>query len=626
MNNIGIGQSFPISYLQNNFNGGEVGDKLSVNKDSDYYKSTATRIVNMITTEIGNLKLLKKPIVKSSNATFSDIQQVINTKYNFVIVITRNKILTLKKKTYELIKEIADINFDRKIARATLVENFLLVPQSDLTRKDYEINSSGNIDINNDFSNSIRKPIKDRNIIKVDIYQVRNINLGAGAKLRAYKTTTTTLQEFTVDSNKLKFKYDTSLNITRIYYPFQADLVNIESIPNMKENDYFISIFPFETSETSKFYLGNTTIEFKDKKSDVSGSFFTTVSCDKTKIGKSGTLSYGIMFDTFEKSFYAITEYQNRLIVTDGEYIYFSKIGDFNFFLNGKEIDDSFFVKLSTVNGENPKVISLMSGRGLWAITDKGVFLIGYNQIISGGTIDLRFVGNDSCTLECCVSDNSLYYLTKENALKCVQNVTETKGYLDFKINTVDKFNPTSKISSINEFMIDNKKVILATLSTNLKTNDVGAYIFKEENINVFSRTSLEVNENVIPLYNTLYLDNANILEEGVECVDKAYITLNTPPTYSKRDGYLLNDSSSTYKNLSLRFYTENIEDLKGITVNKIPSNQLGDVSQGIYSIYNFRLGGIPLTDKLEITIDTNSPQTDIELMATEIFYTVGAF
>lgn len=621
------GIDYPLSYLQNNFNYGESGDKLSVNKESDYYKATANTIINMVTTEIGNLKLLKKPIVKSSDIAFSDVQQIINTKHNFYIVITKTKILTLNKTTYKKIGQIDNINFDRKKNRATLIENFLLLTQADGTRIDYEINDAGAIGVNTNFVTSLRKPVKDKSKITVDIYQVRKINIGTGVKTRAYKLSKTELQEFKVDGTSLKFKYDDTLKITRIYYPYQAELVTIEGIPNLKENDYFISINSFETFDSGKFYLGNAELELTGKKSDVSGSFFETVSVTGD-IGKTGLITYGTIFKDFDK-FITSAEYQNRLIVSDGEYIYFSRVGDYNYFLNGENSDDAFYIKLSTINGERTEILRLVADRGLWVITNKGVFLVGYNQIIKGSDIEVRFIGTDKCTMECCTVNNALFYLTEENKIKSVQNTTGVKGYIDFQINKVDKFTDSFGINILEEYYIDNTKTLFVGLKEN-PTNSfgalIGAYIFKAENINVFSRTSLEVPLNVIPLYDMLFLDSDNILEPGTNNVEKAYITLNAPPASSKQSGFLLNDASSEYRKVACKLYTPSIDDVKGLTVNDINSNQIGDNSQGIYSLYSFNLGGILLLDKINITIVTSQSKNEVELQATETFYSVGTY
>ena len=624
------GMNMPDSYLQNNFIFGESGDKLSVNKDSDYYKNTANTVINFSTTELGNLKVLKKPIVNTSNSVFTDVQQVINTQYDFTIVITKTKILTLKKSNFSKIGEISGIDFDRKKFRASLIELFLLVPQSDGTRKDYEISTSGAIGENLDFKASLRKPVKNKFKIKLDIYQVRKIDLGTGtAELRPYKLTTTELQEFEVDDGNLKFKYDTDLKITRIYLPYQSNMTNIKSIPNLVENDYFISIFPIETFNEGKYYLGNAEIVLDGKTSDKSGTFYKTVTKTGT-IGKTGLMTYGEIFENFQDDFNIITEYQNRMVVSNGEYVFFSKVGDFNYFLNGEATDDAFYIKLSTVNDEKTKILNIISGRGLWIVTNKGVFLAGYNQIITGTNIEVRFIGSDRCTLECIDVNNTLYYLTAENDLKAIQNTTGIKGYVDFSVNTVDKFNSTVNIDTLNEYIIDNKKSLFAglkALSPNEFNANVGAFIYKEENVNIFSRTSAEFPLKAITNYDVMYVDNDNILTTGTLNMKDAYISLNVPPTHTKQYGYLCNDASSMYKDLVAKFVIDTVDDIEGVLCNGIPSNQLGDASQGVYSIYRFQsIAGTKLLERIKLTVETIENSSNVELQATEVFYSSGQY
>lgn len=625
------GMNMPSSYLQNNFLFGESGDKLTVNKDSDYYKLTANTIINFSTTELGNLRVLKKPIINASDSTFSDVQQVISTEFDFIIVIVKTKILTLKKTDYSLINEVSGINFDRKICRASLVENFLMVPQIDGSRKDYEVNSNGQFGENTDFKASLRKPIKNKFKIKVDIYQVRNLDLGSGtASKRPYLLSTTELQEFDVsDDGKLQFKYDKNLKITRIYFPYQSNMTNIKNIPDLNVNDYFVSIFPIETLEGGEFYIGNSKIEFSGEKNDTSGKYYETINKTGT-IGKTGLITYGNMFKNFENEFNIIAYYQNRMVVSNGEYIYFSKVGDYNYFLNGEKVDDAFYIKLSTINSEKSKILNIIPGRGLWVITDKGVFIVGYNQIITGSSIEVRFIGSDRCTLECVDVNNTLYYLTVDNELKAVQNTTGVKGYIDFGVNTVDKFNSTKNIDTLGEHILENKKVLfcgLKTLESNTFNVNVGAFIYKEENINIFSRISAEYPLKAITNYEVMYIDSNNILTPGTNNMKDAYIALNVPPTYTKMNGYLLNDASSIYKGVTLKFATDSIDDISGVTCNGIPSNQLGDPSQGVYSLYTFKsIAGSNLLERIKLIVESSENTADIELQATEVFYTLGQY
>lgn len=623
-----FGMELPDSYLQNNFTLGESGDKLTVNKDSDYYKQTANTIINMVTTELGNLRIIKKPIVKASDAPFTDVQQVINTQYQFIILLTKTSILTIAKDNYSLIKRIDGISFDRKKCKASLIENFLLVPQVDGTRKDYELTNVGMIGENLDFKASMRKPIKNKFKVKVDIYQVRKIDIGGGtAELRPYKLTETELQEFTVEGNALKFKYDTDLKITRIYSPYQSQMTNIKSIPGLVENDYFISIFPIETFDEGKYYLGNAELTLNDKTSDKSGTYYKTVT--KTgEIGKTGLLNYGTIFGTFQDDFCIVAEYQNRMIVSNGEYIFFSKVGDYNYFTNGESSDDAFYIKLSTVNSEKPKILHIISGRGLWIITNKGVFIAGYNQIITGTNIEVRFISSDRCTLECVDISNTLYYLTEKNSLKAVQNTTGVKGYVDFNVNTVDKFNSTDNISTIDEYIIENRKVLFASLksiNSNEFNADVGAFIYKEEDVNTFSRTSIEIPLKSITSYDTIFIDNSNILIPGTNNLKRAYVSLNVPPTHTKINGYLCNDAASIYKQIALKVVEDTADDIEGVICNGIPSNKLGDSSQGVYSIFKFQsLNGMKLLERIKLTVETVENSSDVELQATEVFYTTG--
>ncbi len=624
------GYKSSTTFYQTDYSLGEVGDKIGINKDSPIYFLTANRIINLIPTETGSLRMLKKMDSKVIESGI-DIQQIVNTKFDYYILITTTGVITVDKQNNTVKNKVnfdGGFQFTRNSNGAVLIDNFLLVPvknEDTSKRLDFEISSDGRVGINSDFANSIRNPIKNRGKVKLDIYQVRNMLITVDKKeLRAFKVSTTENQEFSVEGDLLKFRYNTDLNLTRIFYPYRTDLVNVTEI-NATENEYFISIYDPETIEGGKWYLGNQEISFQEKSNDATGTYYKKVKLGDGTLGKTQLLNFGLMKPlNNDRAFTIALEYQNRMVVSDGSYIYFSRVGDYNFFLNDSGTSDAFFIKLTNVNGEEVKVLKMISGRGIWVITDKGIFLIGYNQVITGATVDVRLITDDNSTTECCLVGNSLYYLTIDNELKCIQNITASKGYVDFDTFFVDKFFSTENILRLSEHKINNKKYLLASVRNKTKINDynVGAYLYSEVKINSFSRVSVEFPENCIGFNENLFVGDS-IYTTTKNNIESAYLKLNAAPVTTIKYGNLRNDSTTMISRLTMKVFEEKGDSLKNVKLAGIDTSIIGETFQGIYNVYTVAVSK-QLKDSMYIELTSKGNTEELEIQATEIEFKPG--
>lgn len=620
------GQVSNTWYLQNNYSGGEVLNFLTANKDSDLYLTSATRIINGTITDTGAIKVIKSLETHTNTNAKNDPQQVIITEYDYFLVLYKDEIHTIRKSDYQTINKVTT-QFDRSKGRAVLIENFLLVPQVDGTRQDIEISSDGRIGVNEGFKKALRNPIKDRTKVKIDIYQVRNAKVNGTARLVPYKVSTTELQEFDVSGNKIVFKYDKELPITRIYYPYQADMLTIEDMPGLKENDYYITIYMVETLTEGLWYIGNAQINFTGKTTDKSGTYYTGISLVKGEVGKTGLLNYGLMFDNFNANngFNIMTEFQNRMVVSDGTYIYFSKVNNYNYFLNGTQNDDAFYIKMSAINNEQPKVLRLISGRGIWAVTDKGIFLIGHNQVIQGATLETRYITSDDCTNECCDINNTLYYLTSTGKIKAVQNTTGTRGYIDFASYSVDKFNDNFNYNIIDEYFIDNDKYLFARLKTLDEEAQipVGAYLFQEANINTFRRISIENDLTSIPFFNKLAASGGKFYTRTNNNINRFLVRFNYPYVKSEKYGNLASDVAARCNVLQVKFLDQDNEAIKKVEVANEKMNRLGEKLQGIFSVYICNLQSSIAYVSTDLYVETNENDKLLQLQANEFGYSI---
>jgi len=409
----------------------------------------------------------------------------------------------------------------------------------------------------------------------------------------------------------------------------------------------WLSVYPFVTYSSGNWYLGNARFSWSESDRYTTNSliFYTKITNLYGKgtgtnslsvnypttgweqnllmFGKTHTLNFGIMHYLNDRTSCPIhCEHQSRFVMSDGKYIYFSRVNDYNYFLNDTGDDDAFFVKLSTINGEPAKVLRLISGRGLWAITDKGIFLLGYNEMITSKTVDARLIIADECTSEAVDIQNTLFYLTTDNKIKAVQNSSAQRGYVEFDTFVVDKYNEGSAtIAYLEEIVIDHKKYLFAALSaydTNYPGINVGAYIYRELGVNLFSRISYSCPPKMIASKNMLGYNN-KIYKFNDNNMQKVGMILNKPITSTTQYGYLMNDKTSSVSDVVVRFYEENNNAIKSVKISDSPIVRTPE-PDGIFNIYHgYTFETLGTAQRIDI--ETNQNTSDLEIQTTEIFF-----
>ena len=79
----------------NFFQYGELGERIAGIRDSEIHKDSANEILNMTITEVNTLRVAKR--YSRMNSTVEKIIRVIDTKYNFYIVVTFSQIITFSR-------------------------------------------------------------------------------------------------------------------------------------------------------------------------------------------------------------------------------------------------------------------------------------------------------------------------------------------------------------------------------------------------------------------------------------------------------------------------------------------------------------------------------------------------
>ena len=453
-------------------------------------------------------------------------------------------------------------------------------------------------------------------------------------------------QSRAVTVSVLKFYYDQDLDITRVYDPHQTDLSVVDEIPQAEPNEFFVSIYPVTTLSGGKFILDNSEFNFTTPTTDITGKYYKTNNFVRSNESVSlHLMSYGTVFNSsnsdpqlpFSK-FGVCCEFQNRLILANDDYVFFSKVGDYNNFLNDIDNDSSFYIKLTTVYGSSVKIKRLLVGRGLWALTDRGIFLIGYNQLVTPLHTDVNFIDYDICTEEAVVVNDVLYYVNSFQELKAVQNITATQGYVDFGIFSVEKYFQNTAITRVSSLKIEDKTFLLAltnevnstlTYDNNDDTYNSKAYLYESKDIDVFVRTTISLPKNCVTFNQYLFSftnDNLYYHKLSENNVLECDISIHSPAVATTNYGALLNDVRSQYKNINIKTIDESDKALHSIKLNEDMEVYKNGELQEIYSTYAFDVSGLNFSKNIKIKFITEQNSYDFEMQAYDVIYQVGVY
>ena len=125
----------------NFFQYGELGERIAGIRESEIYQNSANEILNFIITEVNTLRVAKK--YRSIQITTDKIIKVIDTKYNFFIVITYEEIIVFSRD----IQRLSSIKHDLAVDETTNVNIF--DNQIYITDKFFSFNELGHIGTSN---------------------------------------------------------------------------------------------------------------------------------------------------------------------------------------------------------------------------------------------------------------------------------------------------------------------------------------------------------------------------------------------------------------------------------------------------------------------------------------------
>lgn len=592
---------------QSMFNYGETGDSLNGFRDSEISTQSAKSILNFYISEMGTLRIAKQyekhniiPSLRSGEYIISKL----NTKYEFFLIFTQSRIISINKNTLAKIDEI-DISSSNSVldesSNINIFNNFIFVKDKNKMCYVFGFDDKGNIGTTN-FFDTIELPFQQKQDVAIDIYQCFTVD----SKIRPELMTSFTKDaELTIDNEGNIFLKNSGLKIDRIYEQYKS-LISVDQIAEATNGLVFAVFKNFQTSKDDLgYHLGNTKITFEGRtKDDKYGSYYYTKASPKP-ISDGGKLIYGILenFLKDKTQIMDMIEFQSRLVISTTEKLYFSKILDYNNFIPSLDSESGFFIKPSIIDGNQPNIKKIISGNGLYIVCSEGIIVAGYGSALNGVNMsNVRIAGNSQPTSLVSLIEDTFYYVDRNGLLRAI--VPDfTSGIIRFANVIVEKYDYTKndiKFISKGTVNEDNSLILTPKSTKTMK-------IYNKMQDGLFRKFSIEF-DNTYPIFghNNDIISGISYYRLTEKNISNAKVIFNMPYIDNSK-GIYLNDFSSMYRRLIFNIYSKNKSSIKGITVNDAPIQKLGDQSKGDYSIYD-ALRSVPIVD---VTLDIKTTETE---------------
>lgn len=585
---------------QSMFNYGETGDSLNGFRNSEISTQSAKYLLNFYISEMGTLKLAKQyekyDIIPSLRKNEYIIYKL-NTKYDFFIIFTQSRIITINKNTLSKISEI-NVNGTNDVlnekSNINIFNERIFVKDKNNNCYVFGFNKNGELGTTN-FLDTIKLPFQQKQDVSIDVYQCFTID----NKIRPELMTSYPKDvEIRIDGNGNIFLKNSGLKIDRFYEQYKS-LISVDQINGATNGMVFAVFKNFQTTkENLGYYLDNTQIIFEGRtKDDKYGSYYYTKATPKSIEGK---LIYGIL-DNFIKDktqIIDIVEFQSRLVIATTDKMYFSKILDYDNFVPSLDSESGFYIKPSIIDGNQPNIKKLIPGNGLYVVCSEGIIVAGYGSSLNGINMsNVRIAGNSQPSSLVSLIEDIFYYVDNNGLLRAIVPDFNS-GIIKFSNVIVEKYDYTKNdIKFISKGIINEDNSLIVTPKS---TNTMRIYNTIPDGL--FRRFSIEFN-NIYPIFghNNDIISGVSYYKLTNKNMTNAIFVLNVPYVDNSK-GIYLNDFKSTYRRLALNVYSPDKSSIKGIKINDQDIQKLGDESKGDYSIYD-NLKTIPIIDvKIDIT------------------------
>lgn len=588
--------------LKNIFNYGSVGTALDGFRDSEIAQQSANKILNFVITEMGTIRVAKQ--YESVYLSGEPIQKFLDTKYHFYLIFTGSHIISVDKNINSHISSLAHGLAVTHEANVSMFNDFFSIRDVNGNVGVFAINSSGGLGTTN-FLDTIELPFLKLTEMSLDYYKVFNPTIGTEQKLspelmRSYQGDL----EVYVSGGRLHIA-NLDIPVDRIYRSFKAGLSKDDVKDPAQGQQYLIFRNYKSPTGEEKYYAGNTEIQLTGEVHDeVYGSnYFTTASPE----GARGILRFGVT-ENFKSDIVDFLEYQSRLVITTKEKMYFSKVLDYNNFVPGTGSSDSFFLKLSPIDGNQPVVMKLTSGNGIYVTAEKGIMVVGYDTHLTPQSSlgSVYIAGNSEPTLASALVENDFYYIDKKGLLRCIL-LTISGGKAVYTNEIAEKYNhDRGSIKWVTRGYVNEQNVAVCT---GRKLKEIFVYERIQEKI--FRNFSLQF-ETEYPIFgfNENFISGNYLYRLTERNYPYAKIINNMPMVASSTKGAFLMDFEMDYSRIVLNILSPG-GSTKGLRLNGHPLQNL-QRKKSDYNIYDYN-GLLNVVD-LTVEIETNSTNDPVEL------------
>ena len=274
-----------------------------------------------------------------------------------------------------------------------------------------------------DFFASWSPPLRDRKTVRVDVHRVyQQERVGADLEIERIKTiervgsiedlliTNDPTEGLLIDEigGTVVRIYGEQIQTFRPYYPSEP---TIPGDINMDELDYGDLILNFYLGIPNDliFLGGNVTFPYVD--TDQGRDYYSF----NGNFGQDRIYEGEVIL--LQDLVTSLAVFQNRLVFADDDTLYFSEVNNYSNFTNFIDDTSPFFVRPNPISNQQPEIKQLFSSRGLFVVTDRGIYIVGYNQAITPLVPAISTVSDMPGINQCEMLDTNFFFKGEDLSL-----------------------------------------------------------------------------------------------------------------------------------------------------------------------------------------------------------------
>lgn len=548
-------------YTANLFNYGEVGERLSGIRDSEIYQQSAQKIENLVINEMGNLKIAKKLEGYIVNGLPVNIEYILDTKYNFYIIIGGTKIITLKKDFESNINALLYQHEVGAIKNIQYADEKLFIIDNSGAVKVFEFKPNGNIGTSN-FMDLLQFPIKEKQEMTMDLYKIYQI----GNELRVTLIGTYNNPALSVREGKIYLSSST-MQIERLYLQYRT-FTNVNDISGHRANMVIGVLHRYYPETNGNYIIGNTPIKLGN-----ADSINTISKLSGAGNIEGGELSFGKIID-LKINITDIGIYRDRLYIIKDNTFFFSEMSNYFNFRNGTRQSDPFFFKPTPINNITPNIIKSEAGNKIYVATDKGVYVISAYQTFTATSYNVFVASEIPCREKGVLIKDDFFYISTDNILKCVQMIPNAQGYESFSVVDVEKYDIYTECEKIEKLKYDDRLMLVTTKKIKGSSEEVfsNLCLYQALDFNMFRRFTInagfQIGKGKLLTLGKYIIKDKTLYREGENNVPRALLRMSTPNIKTNVGGRYGNDYSSTVERVFIKVLNQDKEAIKGMKIN----------------------------------------------------------